>query len=228
VKSFWLDIADGVRHSGENASIGNVAPYIDAKLTQLSGNPVVERIIGKPKSTIDFRSIVAQKRICLINLAQGLIGAPDARFLGGLLLARLSAYLKMHAMAHGPESERAPLLLRVYLDEVQSYADEALAESMAQMRKFGVCYVLANQNFAQIAGRGWRPNVGQEILGNAGSIVAFRISNFDAELLSPWFYPTVTREDLIQMPNYRAAARLLPGADLCDPFVFRTDPLAER
>jgi hypothetical protein len=228
VKSFWLDIAEDVRHSGENASIGNVAPYIDAKLTQLSGNPVVERIIGKPKSTIDFRKIVAEKRICLVNLAQGLIGAPDARFLGGLMLGRLSAYLKLHAMAHGPEADRAPLPLRVYLDEVQSYADEALAESMAQMRKFGVSYVLANQNFAQIAGRGWRPNVGQEILGNSGSIVAFRISTFDAELLSPWFYPTVRREDLIQLPNYRAAVRMLPGADPCEPFVFKTEPLPGR
>jgi type IV secretion system coupling TraD/TrwB family protein len=224
VQGFWRDIAENIRHSGENASISNVAPYIDAKLTQLSGNPVVERIIGKPKSTIDFRKIVAEKRICLINLAQGLIGSSDARFLGGLLLARLSAYLKMHAMAHAQDAQRAPLPLRVYLDEVQSYADEALAESMAQMRKFGLSYVLANQNFAQITGRGWRPNVGQEILGNAGSIVAFRISNFDAELLAPWFFPTVRREDLIQLPNYRAAVRLLPGAEPCDPFVFKTDP----
>jgi hypothetical protein len=228
VKSFWLDIAEDVRHSGENASIGNVAPYIDAKLTQLSGNPVVERIIGKPKSTIDFRKIVAEKRICLVNLAQGLVGGPDARFLGGLLLARLSAYLKLHAMAHGPEADRAPLPLRVYLDEVQSYADEALAESMAQMRKFGVCYVLANQNFAQISGRGWRPDVGQEILGNAGSVVAFRISAFDAELLSPWFFPTIKREDLIRMANYHAAVRPLPGAEPCDPFVLKTEPLPAR
>ena len=228
VKSFWLDIAEENRHSGENASIANVAPYIDAKLTQLSGNPVVERIIGKPKSTIDFRSVVAEKRICLVNLAQGLIGGPDARFLGGLLLGRLSGYLKLHAMTHGSEADRAPLPLRVYLDEVQSYADEALAESMAQMRKFGVSYVLANQNFAQIAGHGWRPNVGQEILGNSGSIVAFRISTFDAGLLAPWFYPTIKCEDLIQLPNYRAAVRMLPGAEPCDPYVFKTDPPAKR
>src|SRR5262249_34960039 len=154
-------------HTGENASIANVAPYIDAKLTQLSGNPVLDRIIGTPQSSVDFRTIVSDKRICLINLAQGLIGDEDARFLGGLLFGRLSAYLKLHATNHIAEPGRAPLPLRVYLDEFQSYADEGLAKSMAQMRKFGLSYVLANQNFGQIAGRGWRPNVGQEVLGNA-------------------------------------------------------------
>jgi hypothetical protein len=100
VKMFWSRIAARIEHSGENASIDNVAPYVDAKLTQLSGNPVIERIIGTPKSSVDFRQIAADKRICLVNLAQGLIGDEDARLLGGMLFGRLSAYLKLHAMTH--------------------------------------------------------------------------------------------------------------------------------
>ena len=223
VKMFWDRIAGRVEQYGENVSIDNVAPYIDAKLTQLSGNPVIERIIGKPKSSVDFGRIAADKRICLINLAQGLIGEEDARLLGGMLFGRLSAYLKLHATAHIGAPNKAPLPLRVYLDEFQSYADEGLAKSMAQMRKFGLSYVLANQNFGQIAGRGWRPNVGQEVLGNASTIVAFRISHIDADLLAPWFHPTIGKEELIQLPNYRAAVLLLPDGSASDPFVFKTD-----
>jgi hypothetical protein len=30
------------------------------------------------------------------------------------------------------------------------------------------------------------------------------------------------------MPNYHAAVRPLPGAEPCDPFVFKTEPLAKR
>ncbi len=223
VKMFWDRIAARIAHSGENASIDNVAPYVDAKLTQLSGNPVIERIIGMPKSSVNFGRIATDRRICLINLAQRLIGDEDARFLGGLLFGRLSAYLKLHAAAHVGAPAKAPLPLRVYLDEFQSYADEGLSMSMAQMRKFGLSYVLANQNFGQIAGRGWRPNVGQEVLGNASTIVAFRISHIDAELLAPWFHPAIGKEDLIQLPNYRAAVRLLPDGTTSDPYVFKTD-----
>ena len=224
VREFWGGIAGNIRHSGENASIENVAPYVDAKLTQISGNPMLDRIVGHPRSSIDFRKVVSDKRICLINLAQGLIGDMDAKFLGGLLLGRLSAFLKTHAAANHSAPDHAPLPLRVYLDEFQSYADEGLSQSMAQMRKFGLSYVLANQNFAQIAGRGWRPNVGQEVLGNAGSLIAFRISHFDAELLAPWFAPGITRENLIQMPNYQAAVRMLPGGGPVEPLVFKSDP----
>ena len=221
VRTFWGGIAEDVGDYGENASIDNVAPYIIAKLTQLSGNEVLAPIIGAKASSIDFRAVAERKQICIVNLALPELGEEDAKILGGLLFARLSAALQAQVKL-APKSR---LHLRVYLDEFQTYADETLAQSMAQMRKFGLSYTLACQNFAQVDGGGWRPDVGRAILGNAANLVLFRLGFFDANMLAAYLAPSVTPDELMRLPNFSAAARLLndKGQPL-DPMVFETDP----
>jgi hypothetical protein len=221
VRAFWKDVAEDVPHGGENPTIDTVAPYIIAKLTQLSGNEVMRPILGAAHSSLDFRAIAAEKKICIVNLDLPSIGEEDAKILGGLIFSRLSASLQTQAKL-APKS-RMPL--RVYLDEVQTYADDSLAHSMAQMRKFGLSYTLASQHFAALDGGGWRPNVGRAILGNASSLILFRLGYFDAQMLAPYMAPRVAADDLIQLPNFQAAARLLSAnGQMATPLVFETDP----
>jgi type IV secretory pathway TraG/TraD family ATPase VirD4 len=193
-----------------------------AKLTQLSNNEVLAPIIGAQSSSLDFRRIVAEKRICVIDLDLPGIGEEDAKILGGLLFSRLTAHLHVLAKQARP-GDRIPL--RVYLDEVQTYADDSLARSMSQMRKFGMCYTLACQHFAQLDGRGWRPDVGRDILANAGSVILFRLGYFDAHMLEPYMAPAMRAADLMRTPNFKAAARLIgERGEPIDPFMFATDP----
>lgn len=221
VKQFWGDIAEDVSSYGDNANVDNVAPYVVAKLTQLSGNEVLAPIIGATTSSLDFRDILKRKRICIVNLALPEIGDEDAKILGGLLFARLSASLQ--AQAKTAPKER--MAMRVYLDEMQTFADETLAQSMAQMRKFGLTYTLACQHFAQIDGGGWRPDIGRAVLGNAANLVLFRLGYFDAHMLAPYVAPQLAAQDLMRVPNFHAAARLLNAdGQPVDPLVFATDP----
>ena len=221
VKEFWGDIAEDVSSYGDNANIDNVAPYVVAKLTQLSGNEVMRPIIGATKSSIDFGDVLKKKRICIINLALPEIGDEDAKILGGLLFSRLSASLQ--AQVRIAPKDRMPAY--VYLDEVQTFADETLAQSMAQMRKFGLSYTLACQHFAQVDGGGWRPDIGRAVLGNAANLVLFRLGYFDAHMLAPYMAPAIGPQDLMRVPNYHAAARLLNASGQpVDPLVFETDP----
>ncbi len=220
VRQFWQRIAGESGRASDFVQIENVAPYIDAKLSQLSGNPLIQRIVGNPRTTIDFGRVADRRGICLVNLALNEIGDEDARILGGLLFGHLTRQLK--SIATGRREGELPL--RVYLDEVQTYADERLAQSMAQMRKFGVTYTLANQNLAQVAGAAWRPSVLHEILGNCANLLAFRIGHQDALCLAPWFGEAVTPTQLVGLPNYQAATRMLCDGQPLDPFVIRTDP----
>ncbi len=133
------------------------------------------------------------------------------------------AYLQTQAKL--APNDRIPL--RAYLDEVQIYADESLAQSMAQMRKFGMTYTVACQHFAQLDGGGWRPDVGRAILGNAANLILFRLGNFDAHMLAPYVAPMLTAEDLVRLPNFHAAGRLLStSGEMIDPLVFKSDPPA--
>jgi hypothetical protein len=71
----------------------------------------------------------------------------------------------------------------LYIDEFQDFAchpgaAETFSQMLSQVRKFGLHMILANQSIAQLDERL------QTALGNAQTIVAFRISRADAEALS--------------------------------------------
>lgn len=220
MKTFWGRIAENINDCGENASINNVAPYIMAKLTNLSGSEVLAPIIGATTTSLDFRKVVEDKRICIINLDLPGIGDECAKILGGLLFARLSAYLQVQAK----RAPKARIPLRVYLDEVQTYADESLSHGMAQMRKFGLTYTLACQHLNQLDGSGWRPEVCRAIIGNVASLVLFRLGYFDAQMLAPYMMPTIAADELMRLPNYHAATRLISdGGHTIDPIMFKSD-----
>ena len=76
VKEFWRNVA--ARVSWEELRLENVAPYIVSKLAQLTGNPLVRRMINAPRSALDFRAVMDCGGIALIKLAKGLIGNYDA------------------------------------------------------------------------------------------------------------------------------------------------------
>jgi hypothetical protein len=76
---------------------------------------------------------------------------------------------------------RTPYYL--YIDEFQDFAchpgaAETFSKMLSQVRKFGLHMILANQSIAQLNERL------QTALGNAQTIVAFRISRADAEALA--------------------------------------------
>jgi hypothetical protein len=71
----------------------------------------------------------------------------------------------------------------LYIDEFQDFAchpgaAETFSQMLSQVRKFGLHMILANQSIAQLDSRL------QTALGNAQTIVAFRISRADAEPLA--------------------------------------------
>ena len=78
-------------------------------------------------------------------------------------------------------AERKPYFL--YIDEFQDFAChpssvETFSQMLSQVTKFGLHMILANQSIAQLNSRL------QTALGNAQTIITFRVSRADAEVLS--------------------------------------------
>lgn len=207
VVSFWKNIA---QRAGGEASLENIAPYITSKLSQLAGNPLMRPIVCTPRTTLDLPRALAEGRTVLINLAKGLVGSTDAGILGGIITIRLFAA----AMERARLPATARRFTRVILDEFQTYGTVGiLAEAMAEVRKYGLSIVLANQSVAQIDGRAG--DVAQAILGNAGNLISFRVGPKDAAMLAEWLGPEVSAETLLRLPNHMCVARLLrDGAPL--------------
>jgi len=80
---------------GQDLSLENVTPYITSKFTSFISNDYMRPIIAQKKSTINFRKIMDEQKILLVNLAKGKIGDLNSSLLclmivGKLLMAAFS------------------------------------------------------------------------------------------------------------------------------------------
>ena len=92
-----------------------------------------------------------------------------------------------------------------------------LANMMSELRKYGVGLVLAHQYMHQL-----EPDIQHAVLGNAATIISFRVGPEDATILAKEFQPTFEVLDLLNMPNYRTYLKLMIDGTPSQPFSAET------
>lgn len=180
------------------------------KLGGFLSHAIVRKILIENKQQLSLRSIIDKRHILIINLAKGQVGADVSNILGGLLLTSLASasFSRIDIL----EKDRVPYFL--YIDEFQTISGtELIAELLAQVRKFKVGLILANQFLYQLD-----PNVRASVLGNVGTIVAFRLGITDAKLMAKEFYPVFKTEDFISLANYSIYLKLMIDGKPSIPF----------
>ena len=90
------------------------------------------------------------------------------------------------------------------------------------LRKYKLALVMAHQHLHQLD-----EGVRHAVIGNAGTLVAFRSGAEDAAILSKEFMGVLTSDDLIALPNYEIAVRLMVDGEPSRPFSARTIRPAE-
>ncbi len=156
-----------------------VAPILN-KAGQFTAAPQLRLILGQIAPRLDLAFTMNNRRILIANLAKGAIGEQASNLLGSLLVS----HLQLVAMERGslPPHQRVPFF--VHVDEFQTFSSDAFASLLSEARKFATHFSLANQYTDQLP----HP-VRSAVLGNAGSLVVFRVGSRDAELLAPEFRP---------------------------------------
>jgi len=205
VRHFW-------RHEFENYHFRQkadaVAP-IQNKVGALLADPTLYRILVEPKVDIHIRALMDEGRVLLVNLSKGQLGEDSAHLLGGLLVSTLG--LASFTRADDPSETRRPFFL--YLDEFQNFTTLMLANMMSELRKFGVGLVLAHQYLHQL-----EPDVRHAVLGNAATLISFRVGSEDAPLLAKEFQPKFDVEDLLNLPNHAICLKLMIDGTPSSPF----------
>ncbi len=174
-----------------------VAP-IQNKLGALLSDPTLYRILVEPKIDLRFRSMMDEGKVLLVNVSKGRLGADSSLMLGALLLSTLS----LAALSRADSDVRRPFF--VYVDEFQSFTTLMLATMLPELRKYGVGMTLANQHLHQLD-----PAIRSAVLGNAGTLVSFRVGAEDAPYLAREFQPTFEVEDLLNLPNHHIYLKLM-------------------
>lgn len=205
VREFWL--TEYARYSGPFRAVV-VAP-LQNKLGALLTDPRLRSIITADKTSFDLSVLMDQGQVLLVNLSRGQIGEGPAMLLGALLAARIG--LAGLARADRPESARRDFCL--YLDEFQMFATLSFATMLAELRKYRVGLVLANQYLGQLD-----TQIRDAVVGNVGTLVCFRVSADDAGYLAREFSPTFEPVDLVSLPNYNVCMRLMIDGEVSRPF----------
>jgi hypothetical protein len=205
VRRFWL--SDYERFSpGYRAD--STAPIVN-KVGAFLADPILARILTQPKTPLHFRSLMDQGKVLLVNLAKGRLGEDTSALLGGLLVTTLG--LAAFTRAEVPDHERRDFF--VYLDEFQTFTTRSLANMLSELRKYRVGLVLAHQYLYQLS-----EDVRYAVLGNVGTIVAFRVGAQDAGFLSKEFATRFEAEDLINLANHHILVKLMIDGEPSKPF----------
>jgi hypothetical protein len=171
---FWRDEFPSYTKSFQSEA---VAPILN-KAGQFTASPHLRLILGQIAPRFDLSFAMNNRRILIANLAKGIIGEQAANLLGSLLIS----HMQLVAMERGvqPPEHRVPFF--VHVDEFQTFSSDAFASLLSEARKFATHFCLANQYTDQLS-----PAVRSAVLGNAGTLIVFRVGSRDAELLAPEF-----------------------------------------
>src|SRR6202171_1706430 len=168
-----------------------VAPILN-KAGQFTASPQLRLILGQVAPRLDLKFTMDNRRILIAHLAEGAVGEAESNLLGSLLVSHLQL-IAMERGALAPH-ERVPFF--VHVDEFQSFSSDAFASLLSEARKFATHFALANQYTDQLS-----HSVRSAVIGNAGSLVVFRVGSRDAELLAPEFRPMPAHEMVDQSPH---------------------------
>ncbi len=88
-----------------------------------------------------------------------------------------------------------------------------MANMLSELRKYRVGFTVAHQYLNQL-----EPGVRHAVLGNASSIISFRVGVEDAPYLVREFHERFAEVDLLQLPNYRIYLKLMIDGTPSTPF----------
>lgn len=205
VRAFWQ--TEFPKYSFKLQADG-ISP-IQNKVGAFLADPKLRRILTRQDGQIRLRQIMDEGKVLLINLAHGKIGADSAALLGGLLVTSIGS--AAFSRAYLPGDARRPFYL--FVDEFQIFTTLAFANMLAELRKYAVGAVLAHQFQQQVP-----PDIRHAVLGNAGTLIAFRLGAHDAALMAREFEPVFSAEDLLMLPNHDIYLKLMIDGAPSVPF----------
>jgi len=215
VKDFWEKEAE---KAGGEAALANMTPYITSKFNIFIANDYMRPIIGQSTSTLNFRQIIDEGKILLVNLSKGKLGDINSHLLGMMLTGKL--LMAALGRVSTPQEERRDFYL--YMDEFQNFTTESIATILSEARKYRLCLIIAHQFIGQL-----EEKIKGAVFGNVGSMVSFRVGAEDAEFLVKQFEPVFDQQDLINLDNFNAYIKLMLNNETSQSFNLLSYPPAK-
>jgi DNA helicase HerA-like ATPase len=153
------------------------------------------RCLMSPEKAIDFARAMDDRRIILVDLSKGKLGAETSSLIGSIILSNI-ALQAMRRRADAPQ-------FFAFVDECQSFLHGVDFETiLAELRKFNVTLVLGSQylrNFPSLTA----------LFGNAPNGIIYRVSGKDAEEIEENYLDPGLANQIVDLNNYQFVAHYI-------------------
>lgn len=205
VRSFWTK--EWAQTTGSTRS--DMLGYVVSKLGRFIENEMMRNIIGQSHSGFNLSDIMDEKKIFLANLSKGLTGEVNSSLLGLILVSKM----QMAAMRRARLTEEERKDFYLYIDEFQNFTTDSIATILSEARKYKLNLIMAHQYMPQLTDQ-----IREAVLGNVGTMGAFRIGAEDAEKLEKQFEPGFSKFDLVNLDNFSLIIKMMINNKISTPF----------
>jgi len=215
VVQFWREIAD---KAGGEASLQNIVPYITSKFDTFLANDIMRPVIAQEKSSFDFRKVMDERKILLVNLSKGRLGDINSHLIGLILVGKIL----MAALSRVDSNLKQQNPFYLYIDEFQNVTTDSISTILSEARKYKLGLNLAHQFIAQLD-----DSIKNAVFGNVGTMAVFRVGNDDAQYLESQFLPAFSANDIMNIENYNCYIKMLSKGTPQKPFNIKVPAATE-
>ncbi|MEK7585966.1 MAG: type IV secretory system conjugative DNA transfer family protein [Patescibacteria group bacterium] len=211
ISQFWKS----AEQTTGDQSIANFVPYITSKFDNFISNDIMRPVVLQEKSVFNFRDIMDNKKILLVNLSKGRLGDINANLIGLLVVNKIQMAALSRVDMYGKKMEDFYL----YIDEFQNVTTDSIESILSEARKYRLSLTVAHQYIAQLEDK-----IKNAVFGNVGSMAVFRVGAEDAQVLESKFKPVFTAADIMKIENRNAYLSMLINGQPTKPFNIATFP----
>jgi len=209
IKQFWIS----AEQTSGDQSLANFVPYISSKFDNFISNDIMRPVVLQQNSVFNFRKIMDEKKILLVNLSKGRLGDINANLIGLVLVGKIQmAALSRVDMFGKPMND-----FYLYIDEFQNVTTDSISSILSEARKYRLSLNIAHQYISQL-----EEKIKNAVFGNVGSMAVFRVGTEDATFLEQKFKPTFSAHDITKLDNYNAYVSMLVKGQPTKPFNIET------
>jgi len=180
----------------KSSSIGSILTRLDIFL-----RPTLIRNMVAQKDCIDMAALMDGKKIVLVKLSHGIIGAENSYLLGTSIVSKMQQI----AMSRQVQAKDERSDFFIYIDEFQHFITPSMNTILSGARKYRVGLILAHQSMQQLQKQD--SELAGEVIANAGTRICFRLGEYDARLFNGSF-SSFTGDDLQRLDTGTAVARI--------------------
>ena len=160
-------------------------------------------MLGQSEPKFSLADLFLKRKVVLVPLNRGLVGAESARLLGSLIVG-LTWSLALTRANIAPEKRH---IVSIFIDELQDYLalPTSFSDALAQARGLGVGYTVAHQYRGQLP-----PDIKAGIDANTRNKIVFGLNSDDAKDMAAQA-PELEALDFMTLPRYQIYATFQCG-----------------